>query len=181
MVAIVLIASLSSFAQKTPTVSAASEWFKKEYVEKSFKDPYSYKLLNITIDSLSVGQKLLEDIKFEEYRVTNSDPTNLTSSQTLLKTAEKYAKKEEDPNGTWHKSVESHKKTIQQINDRPTKIIEMRKSYDNMPSEDKNKVFYYKFSLDCHANNSYGNPVLGRYVFTHAKGVFVLESVFKTN
>jgi hypothetical protein len=180
VVAIALIASVSTFAQSTPSTVDAAEWFKKVYVEASFKDPYSYKLLKINIDSINVGQKLLEDINFEEYKLKN-DAWDLSFNERNLKTAEKYVKKESDPNGTWHKSVESHKKTIEEITNRPAKILEMKKKYENLPIEEKNKIFYYKFYLDCHANNSYGNPVLGKYVFTHSKGKFNEASIFKTN
>ena len=180
VVAIALIASVSSFAQNTPTTVEASEWFKKVYVETSFKDPYSYKLLKITIDSINVGQKLIEDINLEEYKL-KSDAFELSFNERQLKTSEKYAKKERDPNGTWNKSVERYKKNIEEINNRPTKISEMKKKHENLPIEEKNKVIYYKFYLDCHANNSYGNPVLGKYVFTHSKGKFNEVSVFKTN
>lgn len=178
--AIALITSLTAKSQNTPSLESASDWFKKVYVETSFKDPYSYKLLKITIDSINVGQKLLEDINFEEYKI-KGDAFDLSLNERTLKTAEKYAKKEDDPNGTWHQSFERIKKNIEEIKNRPSKILEMKKKYENLSSEEKNKVFYYKFYLDCHANNSYGNPVLGKYVFTYSNKKFNEGSVFKIN
>ena len=181
VVAITLIASVSAFAQKTPTLESASEWFKKEYVDATFKDPYSYKLLKVSIDSINVGQKLLESIEMEEYQIKSSDQISLTSAQLSLKSAEKYVKKEDDQNGIWHQSIVRNNKIIEEIKNRPSKILEMKKKYEEMPSDQKNKVFYYKFYLDCHANNSYGGTVLGKYVFTYSNDKFNIASVFKTN
>jgi hypothetical protein len=65
--------SFSSFGQieqLSEPQSKVLSLFKTEIVEKTFKDPYSFKLLKLEITPQTKGDRLLEDIKFIESNLT---------------------------------------------------------------------------------------------------------------
>ena len=103
--------------------------FKTNYVEKKFKDPYSFKLLKIEVTPVNKGEFLLNDIQFME--------SNLNELY-------KYEPKEKVDN----------------------RLIQYRKQYAEMTDIEKLSIKQYKVRLDCYGNNSYGNPILGRYKFS---------------
>jgi hypothetical protein len=46
------------------------------------------------------------------------------------------------------------------------RLIQYRKQYAEMTDIEKLSIKQYKVRLDCYGNNSYGNPILGRYKFS---------------
>ncbi len=52
-------------AQSKKDIATANikKWFKNDYVNKSFKDPYSYKLMKIELTTFTNGMKLYTKIK----------------------------------------------------------------------------------------------------------------------
>ncbi len=180
MVAIVLIASVSSFAQVNLTPESAGKWFKENYVESNFKDPYSYKLLKVTIDTITVEEQMKTRISLKE-----SDLANIAQkrkdNQWSIETGQKYIKKGMDKDGTWVKAVERATNSNKELDELPETIEKFKTTLSQMSEVEKNKAFTYWIYIECHANNSYGNPVLGRYGFRYDNGDFVKESVYKRN
>ncbi len=180
MVAIALIASVSTFAQVTLTPESAGKWFKESYVESNFKDPYSFKLLKVTIDTITVAEQTQTRISLKE-----SDLANIAQkrkdNQWSIETGQKYIKKNLDPNGTWVKAIERANNSNKELDELPETIQKLKTTLSQMSDEEKNKAFTYWIYVECHANNSYGNPVLGRYGFRYDNGDFIKESVYKRN
>jgi hypothetical protein len=58
--------SVGQIQQLTDAESKVLSLFKKEFVEKTFKDPYSFKLLKLEITPITKGDFLLNDIKYME-------------------------------------------------------------------------------------------------------------------
>jgi hypothetical protein len=55
---------------------------------------------------------------------------------------------------------QTEEQLIQQLN-------KHQKKYSEMSPEIKDKIKSYQVRLDCYGNNSYGNPILGRYEFNY--------------
>ncbi len=124
--------SFSSFGQieqLSEPQSKVLSLFKTEIVEKTFKDPYSFKLLKLEITPVTEGDFVLNNINFME--------SNLTEIC-------KYEPKEN---------------VVARLNGH-------KKQYAEMSDSDKQKLKSYSVRLDCYGNNSYGNPILGRYKFS---------------
>ena len=190
LVAIALIAQVVSYGQSkssvTPKVStptetqvnaAAGVWFKKNYVELSFKDPYSYKLMKIKsfpISEFEYEQDKLNDAisKVEKrdsfiykYSTNNLEKAIKDSTEqfekriTLYKTTYDWAVKD----------IQKNKQTISEITTRwkneEVIVDSLKEVVQKLPPTSKKNILYYLVSLDCYANNSYGNPILGRYAF----------------
>ena len=180
MVAITLIASVSVFAQNTLTNESAAKWFKEVYVESNFKDPYSYKLLKLTIDTNTVEEQTLTLIKIKEDDLANIAQKR-KDNQWSIETGKKYIKKGMDGNGTWAEGVERATKSNLELDILPETIQKLKSDLTNMSESDKKKPYSFFIYIDSHANNSYGNPVLGKYVFCYKDGEFLKESVYKRN
>jgi hypothetical protein len=89
MVAIILIASVSTFAQATEIEKKVIQVFQTVYVEKTFKDPYSFKLLKIIATPITFGQWIQNDISYLKDALDNGK--NLYEPrEESLKRKEKY-------------------------------------------------------------------------------------------
>jgi hypothetical protein len=180
VVAIALIASVSSFAQTTLTPESAAKWFKDNYVDQNFKDPYSYKLANLSIDTLTVEKQIISRIKMAEDDLANIAQKR-KDAQWSIETGNKYVKKGQDPNGTWAEAIQRGMKKIEELNALPQTIEKMKSDLATMSESDKKKPYSFFIYIDSHANNSYGGTVLGKYVFCYKNGEFLKESVYKRN
>jgi hypothetical protein len=190
--------------QKVDTISLvtkmAEKWFKESYVELSFKDPYSYKPAKTSVttvskvdelyESLATLNRIIKDLAYDAdtskgmgpyYRkqiVNYNEKLKEKNSQTMqdfynkmLASAEQDLAKEEI------KKAEAAKQLDE--------TLELKKRLENlianMTEEHKAMIGYYKIYHDCHANNSYGNPVLGRYVFKYKFDTDKFYDVVKWN
>jgi hypothetical protein len=194
MVAISLIASVSSFSQvkkttpiskvavKTPPTelqvnSVASTWFKKNYVESNFKDPYSFKLLKVKSFPVTEYQHAEDDYKSANEKVSKRDSfmykyASENLAKALKDSAERFEKRETTYKSLYKWSlndIQRNKQTISEINERWRKeeneSDSLKKVFESLPIVSKKNIVYYLVSIDCYANNSYGNPILGVYVF----------------
>lgn len=110
--------------------------FKDNYVEKKFKDPYSFKLLKFEVTPITFGEWVLNDLNYCKKQV------ELKNYQTI---------------GNINFNEEYYLNIISKN----------EKTYSEMSEDVKNTIKSYKVILDCYGNNSYGNPILGRYKFTY--------------
>ena len=116
--------------------------FRDTYVEKTYKDPYSFKLLKLEVTPKTFGDWTMDNLNFVKKQIEQKDFKFQTESQLL-----------EDMN-------------------------KHQKEYSEMSFEIKNKIKAYQVRLDCYGNNSYGNPILGRYKFNYviyAKDMSLLD------
>ena len=185
--------------------SQASKWFKDNYVDPNFKDPYSYKLLNIKIDSCP-------NIRYYTNTV-NSDSSNLSKlmnekiplissmGEFYKKSSADYLKKSDDEKDKTMKefyakyareySDKLKLDSLEQLNKiekNNSAIIKAKSdlklssaSLASLKKSDMNKTYCYMFKLDCHSNNSYGNPVLGKYVFSYYPSTKSFDEPYKMN
>lgn len=144
---------------------AAEKWFKEVYVEKMFKDPYSYRLMGIKIRPVTYKEGMLElrkeaqaklDAANKEYKDAYYEFKRFnSSSQYELDKAYAKAKK------------------IMELNDKMAKMQEEQiKKIDsdiyNASEKELDTKIHYQINLDCYSKNSLGNEVLGRYTFPFA-------------
>jgi len=192
----------------------ASEWFKKKHVDVTFKDPYSYKLLKVSVHPVSNDEYVTNrymstldsvvtrdssDIVFKpdssiynlyqnQYNSYNKDYTNYSKSyeeaklkkSSLIDYYEKmmklydpseYVTKMENEKQRWVKQKEEHDVKVNELKkewesqDKRYNIL--KKEMESLTDKDKKHIVYNKIYIDCYGNNSYGNPILGRYSFDY--------------
>ncbi len=138
---ILILLPLFTFGQRESKDSLqinekALGWFKSNYVEKSFKDPYSFKLMKISNSSISFKQWILNDLESAQRAI---------SEYEQKKKLDKYEKELYD--GT----VKRRALYQEQLN--------------TLTPEDSQKVKCYEILIDCYGANSYGNLILSKYKF----------------
>jgi hypothetical protein len=169
---VLLFASVTtmSFGQQNEILSDASKWFKDVYVRENFKDPYSYKELKITLDSMSQGEYLMRTTSTQEISMYRKYATEYK---------EKY-----DNEFKKISPIQSFLKLYKDNFDDYSKKVEIMTAdsikFMSMNDFEKNKIKHYIIRIECHANNSYGGQVFGKYsmLYTKEKGFY---SVYKTN
>lgn len=139
--AIVLIFPFSGFCQTLNQDSVlinekAVNWFKTDYVEKTFKDPYSYKLVKVSNTLITFKQWLLNDL---------ISINKTISGYELKKKLDKYDK-------------ELYEGAVKRKINYETRLKELS-------TDEGAKTKCYTILIDCYGANSYGNAVLGRYSF----------------
>jgi hypothetical protein len=169
----------------------AEKWFREIYVDKFFKDPYSYKLLKLTSEKITVKQMLVDSLLYLDDEIKKC--TISENSRTLAKRSEwqvaydeglLYMKKDEENLKNekdskrfdyWNKRISIHKKYLLEIlpilkeyaiyflNAEEKNRIEGK--LRSISQEQEQKLAFYKVKIDCYSKNSLGNEVLGRYQF----------------
>lgn len=116
----------------------AVQWFKSDYVEKTFKDPYSFKLLKVSNTPITNRQWILN---------------NLISLDKTISTYESKKKLDKYEKELYDGAVK--RKTANEL------------QLKELSPEIADKIKCYKVNLDCYGANSTGNSVLGRYSFNY--------------
>lgn len=162
----------------------AINWFKQIYVESNFKDPYSYKLLKSEIYPVNNREFLESEIRQFDNIIYSSDTTkSYFSYQTKLKSYKNAINdhhrkfKDQDTSSYRYKyslkNLDRERLEVEEAKNRYTGAINNKKEAEEllMKSSESllSSVSRYRIYLDCYSNNSYGNPVLGRYVFIFDK------------
>lgn len=172
MASLFALVTIVSFGQSNQILSDGSKWFKEKYVDANFKDPYSYKELKIELDSLS---------NYDFYK-KNSDSSFIALYEKYsMEYKEKYEKEssKRKPNETL---VNIYKKSYDEYSAKLKNAMDASEKLKLLSEDEKKQIYHYIVKIDSHANNSYGNPVLGRYRFTYKKGSgFDLGSIYKAN
>ena len=160
----ILIIPIISFSQKNIVEQNALKWFKSVYVENNFKDPYSFKLLNIS----SIPQTTYETMRgddiypfLEDLGIEKNDE-NAIDTALMNITIQTYT---DLIKGMWEGS-EDRVKYLKRIE--KAKICKSKMVYlinINSDKVNRNKLCRYAIYLDCYSNNSYGNKILGKFAF----------------
>ena len=183
----VVFTSFGQFSNKIDTLvlikNKADTFFLKDYVPDNFKDPYSYKPLKTTVTAIYLPVKMKDDAdEYKEiaalyYKDTNSsiieiDQHTIVEDSLLLNKAKKAYKQ------TWIDEIKLHQKMIVE----QRKIIDSANYHinyylnasnkillqlDSLSESEKHKIVYYIIQHDCYGANSYGNLILGRYMFKY--------------
>lgn len=169
----------------------AEKWFKEYYVEKFFKDPYSYKVLKLTSEKISVKQSLIDSVA---YLTSEIEKCKLAEDERNPKTRKEYqegydkilAELKSDQLALNDAKEEKNKDYLSKriaINKKYGLIyLERMKDYDlfSLYSVEKNRVLdklqsltpeneaklaFYNIRIDCYSKNSIGNEILGRFQF----------------
>jgi hypothetical protein len=144
--------------------------FKDTYVESHFKDPYSFKLLKLEIKPKTFGDWLMDDINYiqNEIKFNTTSYSKIDSLQDLYHELLSLKVKHPDSPLTSLKPMARIEKIRQErLENLKKKLNENIKEYSEMSSDKKNKIKGYEVRIDCYGNNSYGNPILGRYKFNY--------------
>jgi len=166
-------------------------YFKAVYVPLNFKDKYSYQLLKIGAYPVTNKERINELLisitnniatldtssfvsdyksKLREYYNTKEAHERLyakaDTSTAAVKNSLRYLKYKENEANT---ALAAYNKAIEDKNT-------LTQSLQKLPVAELNKLICYRVYLDCYANNSYGNKVLGEYVIlTDRQGKFIEE------
>ena len=141
MVAITLIASVSVFAQVQFTSESAEKWFKENYVSQNFKDPYSFKLAKITIDTITIEKKTKLKISSNEYKLKNIDEEKKQNSESI-KMALKYVGTKHDKDGFWAQRLPIYEGKKQELDNLPLIIDSLKNTLTSMSEIDRKKTSY---------------------------------------
>ena len=194
---IAIVLSLASFAQiKKKPQSKPSEiqqvkkdalsWFKNVYVESYFKDPYSYKLLKCDIYPTTLKEVIegyIRDLDSEIYLADTSkfysDYGKIAEKNQLLLKYNKRYPVSDTTTSEFKKRIEEMKLVKIKLQDELAKYNEILERSNNLKNRlksltvsESNKIWQYSVYIDCYSNNSYGNPVLGKYsLYFNNKGL----------
>ena len=171
----------------------AEEWFKQAYVETTFKDPYSYRLMGIKAIPITIKQGLemqlasvLNSIKECSIDTSERNQEGHDSYMEMYEDEMAKAKKEQE-------IIDSGKGTEYTIRRKDVYVkyaniaIERAKSIalylldvsgkeriegiiSDLSEDQSGSIGYYDIRLDCYSKNSLGNEVLGRFSFPFTEG-----------
>ncbi|SUJ19118.1 Uncharacterised protein [Sphingobacterium spiritivorum] len=182
-------------------IEKAKDIFKRVQVDLTFKDPYSYELLKIEADPVDLKEKLEFDIRVlkDAKRRLESDTTfylsDFNKNKNIFEAQVKNLKKGEKlKNKDYNKYLEKYSQNIKWYQESLKELTDYRRSIKKCEEEleakllllqDKNidfkKIVQWKISLDCYGANSYGNKILGRYIFRVNDNGGLDGSIIKTN
>ncbi|MBR3444639.1 MAG: hypothetical protein IKH14_02050 [Prevotella sp.] len=173
-------------------IEQAQLWFKEKYVETTFKDPYSYRVVGIKATSVTQKEsldKLIFKVKkrMDECTIHPSERNEETLNLCLKEIKNSDEKMAELKNKTDEYSIEmynilaKYRKKYIEAAEKIEKYLINEKEYNRllstksvMDESQLNSFAYFEIHLDCYSKNDLGNEVLGRYVFPFTKdGVFV--------
>lgn len=169
----------------------AEKWFKEFYVEKQFKDPYSFKLLKIESAKINFKTAIQDSIQYLDNEIRNCKISQDERNQETrdgyqkgydndmkgIKDAEEKLKTEKDENKikNYQKVIGIHKKyallMLDYLREYDLLVLNIKErgrlenSLNSLQPEELDKLSYYKIKLDCYSKNSLGNEVLGRFQF----------------
>lgn len=149
-VVLIVIATITMAQTKTKVLLTGTKWFKESYVQENFKDPYSYKELKSSIDSMSNKEYYINDTTIEGQNMRNAEHY----INEWKKMYEKYK------SASLLKEIEEYKQKY----DLAKSSFDVAKSFlEVMDTKALKQTHHYIIRIDCHANNSYGNQVFGKY------------------
>lgn len=173
----------------------AEKWFKDVYVEKFFKDPYSYRLMGLKAIPVTIKEAFLRELSNIQYNIdtctiAKADRTQESYDECMrlyeqnLKDIEKEKEKiNQGGNAEYcNKRIAIYQKYGNEILSiaKGIKLYlfdigekeKLENTISQLTEEQSNMLAYYDVRLDCYSKNSLGNDVLGRFSFPFTiKGV----------
>lgn len=181
----------------------AGKWFKEFYVESKFKDPYSYKLLKIESEKVTIMNAVIDSLHYLDIEIANCKIAEVDRNQESrdsnqqaynkhlegIKRAEEKLKTEKDASERKYYQnliavftkyaliridfMEQYDILIWSQNEKKR----LQKRFRELKSEELDKLSYYRIRIDCYSKNSLGNEVLGRFQFPFSeKGAFGIDN-----
>lgn len=200
-----LSASLNAIAQKKTISNRASEmattktkalvFFKNTYVEQNFKDPYSYKLLKAEIrpilsmewykDSLSlavINHDIVDTLTItNNYRSLKGKHSAILEKMKNIKANGAAVGAYEDSEQEEIALSEDLERAVQNYKISLNRIVRLNAKINTMSAKEKTELKCYEVNIDCYANNSYGNPILGKYSFEYSLKTGLIGPVVQLN
>lgn len=153
-------------------------WFKEIYVKDSWKDPYSYKLVNCTLTPISF-QKYLDNASKEiDFELDKVDTTKRSGVYNTAKWNTIVKKKNYDDDllgldssKVYFSKIEYNKAVIQQetLIKIYQNLVNKRVEIDSLKSTSSRALLEmpYRFNVivDAYGKNGNGNLILGRYYY----------------
>lgn len=189
-----IIAQVSTDKTKTDTITVnniknnAEKWFRMQYVEPHFKDPYSYRLMGIKANPITIEEalkiQLSTVLKSIDKCRTHPDERNQEAHDLYMKRYEENKnsiKKEQEyidsnVDAEYHTKkkaiyVKHAKVYLKRAESIALYLLDekeknrLENDINNLTPEKSSSLAYYDIRLDCYSKNSLGNEVLGRYSF----------------
>ena len=167
-------------------------WFKEKYVESTFKDPYSYRLVGIKAVPITKRESLDKQIIKVKSRMDACKVHPSERTESFLAHCKEEIEKHDEEMAELRKKTDGLSVDLYNISakyrqkwvdgaEEIEKYLINEKEYNqllatrNIMTEDQlNSFAYFEIHLDCYSKNDFGNEVLGRFVFPFTKdGVFV--------
>ena len=176
------------------TIEKAQVWFKDNYVEANFKDPYSFRVVGIKAIATTHKEslnKMLAKIKkrMDACPVPEKDRTEESLKECKAEAEKCHIEMEVYKNSTtstdrkrYSINAEYYKKFLKiaeaielyLLDEKEYKRILSKKM--SMDPDEWDKMAYYEIHLDCYSKNDLGNEVLGRFVFPFTKDGPVVDT-----
>ena len=178
LVLTMVLVSFVSYGQSDGEIlSKSSKWFKDVYVQSSFKDPYSYKELKITLDTMSNYSwytRKTDDYMLNSYKKSYDEYTAKVE-------VEKNKRRPSYPGALEQYEKWAAERKVKYDNE-VLKVNDAKEKIATMSETERKLIHHYIIHIDSHGANSYGGIVFGRYVFTYTKGKeFDVNDVLKVN
>lgn len=161
IIGLLFFINTSIFAQKNEVEQNALKWFKSVYVESSFKDPYSFKLMKISSKSESYYEYLVKehilpflDLVGLPISTFNNLDTNYLNTNIELYTNMLDKKVDTDKN----------QMKLAYLNILKNEFKNILKFKKESLSKKINK---YHISIDCYSKNGFGLMILGKFRFDY--------------
>lgn len=161
---------LISYSQKNDIEQNALKWFKGVYVENTFKDPYSFKLLKINSIPQSI-EKYYKNFKIKPLltKVSEIDDyyADILTTESLdtndVNTKIEFNSKMQNNPSTSDVTKEKYSVKVNSLYECKSYMTELLK----IKVEKRKNIGAYIIYVDCYSNNSYGNKVLGKFAFVY--------------
>ncbi len=180
----------------------AEKWFKEVYVEKKFKDPYSYRLVGLKAIPVTYANFLHSELEIVKNEI---DTFSLSDTDRSIESLEKL-KLDIIKGKTEINDLAVKIKTLTKANDidfenkrvaiykhfymlrlslaerieiyqlAVKSKVEIERIINNLQPEQANKIKHYDIRLDCYSKNSIGNEVLSRFSFPVTKELVAEEN-----
>lgn len=182
------IATVATKPESEIVKENAEKWFKEVYVDKYFKDPYSYRLMGLKAIPISTKEYLLKEIAIMQNDIdtctVSEGERNKKTHDECMDEYENSKLKIQEEQDFIDKGidVEYHTKKQAIYKKFGVQYLELAKRIaiyllaveekektealiNNLTEEQANQLAYYDIRLDCYSKNSLGNEVLGRFSF----------------
>lgn len=158
-------------------VEKAKAYFKDVFVEKEFKDPYSYELLKVIAQPYTAKEKA--KLEYDAINMLTVDNTPASAYRELTLDYKKKMYKLKGKDGNISKKNQSEYDRVEKMylqaladyeveqknSDGVKRGLDSLKAIIDSKDVQTTRINEYRIVIHCYAANSLGNKVLGKYAF----------------
>lgn len=180
-------------------IEKAQAWFKEKYVETTFKDPYSYRVVGVKAVSKTHKEWLDDEVirtqkKMDDLGISPSDNPYLILAEINESIRKCEIEMDKNKNNQFYYKFKDIRDDCKRLARKAELYIDLgeylkhvKEMQNDLSTETLNSSIFYEIHLDCYSKNELGNEVLGRFLFPFTKdGAFknddtTLQMVEKIN